>query len=106
MQPLGKSKDAYEIQIWFLINSLLTLEYGVDMPILQIPGIFPADMCSNLIQGLLYTWADSLGTFFATFLVMKMSKNDSNIICRSSKKNLFSQNLEDVAQKLSQPRPF
>ena len=60
------------------------------MPILQIPGIFPADMCSNLIQGLLYTWADSLGTFFATFLVMKISKNGGNNIFTSSKNINFS----------------
>ena len=27
-----------------------------------------------------HTWMDSLGTFFETFAVMKISKNDSNII--------------------------
>ena len=41
-------------------------------------------------QGLLYTWTDSLGTFLVTFVIMKISKNDSNIICRSSKNITFS----------------
>ena len=36
-------------------------------------------------QGLLYTWTDSLGTVFATFIIMKISKNDDNTIYRSSK---------------------
>ena len=42
-----------------------------------------------IYQGLLYTWTSSLGTFFATFVMMKISKNDSNIICRSSKNITF-----------------
>ena len=33
----------------------------------------------------LHTWTSSLGTFFPTFVKMKISKDDSNIICRSSK---------------------
>ena len=41
-------------------------------------------------QGLLYTWTDSLGTFLVTFVIMKISKSDSNIICRSSKNITFS----------------
>ena len=41
-------------------------------------------------QRLLHTWTDSLvGTFFQTFIVMKISKNDSNIIGRSSKNITF-----------------
>ena len=39
----------------------------------------------DLAQRLLHTWTDSLGTFFQTFIIMKISENDSNIICRSSK---------------------
>ena len=46
-------------------------------------------ICSNLMQRLLHTWTDSLGTFFQTFIIMKISKNDSNIICRSSKNITF-----------------
>ena len=42
-----------------------------------------------LMQGLLYTWTDSLSTFFATFVLMKISKNNSNTICRSSKNITF-----------------
>ena len=53
-------------------------------------------------QRLLHTWTDSLGTFFQTFIIIKISKNDSKIF----KKYNFSQNLEGVAQKLSPPRPF
>ena len=41
-------------------------------------------------QGLLYTWTDSLGAFFATFVIMKISKNDRNMNCRSSKDITFS----------------
>ena len=40
-------------------------------------------------QGLLYTWTDSLGTFFATFVIIKISVNDTNTICRSSKSITF-----------------
>ena len=40
-------------------------------------------------KGLLYTWTSSLGKFFPTFVMMKISKNDSNIICRSSKNTTF-----------------
>ena len=43
----------------------------------------------SLDQGLLYTWTDSLGTFFATFLIIKISVNDTNTICRSSKSITF-----------------
>ena len=41
------------------------------------------------MQRLLHTWTDSLGTFFETFAKMKISKNDSNTICRSSKNIAF-----------------
>ena len=41
-------------------------------------------------QGLLYTWTDSLGAFFATFVLMKISKNDRNMNCKSSKDFTFS----------------
>ena len=40
-------------------------------------------------QRLLHTWTSSLGTFFPTFVKMKISKDDSNIICRSSKNITF-----------------
>ena len=35
--------------------------------------------------GLLYIWTDTLGTFFATFVIMKIYRNNSNTICTSSK---------------------
>ena len=44
---------------------------------------------NNISQRLLHTWTDSLGTFFQTLIIMKISKNDSNIICRSSKDITF-----------------
>ena len=43
----------------------------------------------SIHQGLLYTWTSSLGAFLPTFVTMKISKNDSNIICRSSKNITF-----------------
>ena len=43
----------------------------------------------TFIQGLLYTWTDSLGIFFATFVIMKIFKNSSNTICRPSKNITF-----------------
>ena len=51
--------------------------------------------CSGDAQGmlgqrLLHTWTDRLGAFFVTFVIMKISKNDSNTICRSSKNITFS----------------
>ena len=44
---------------------------------------------ADVKQGLLYTWTDSLGTFFATFVIIKISVNDTNTICRSSKSITF-----------------
>ena len=43
----------------------------------------------EISQGFLYTWTSSLGTFYATFVIIKISKKDSNIICRSSKNITF-----------------
>ena len=57
---------------------VLSRDIKTDLPLGPEPG-----------QGLLYTWTSSLGTFFATFVIMKISKNDSNIICRSSKNITF-----------------
>ena len=49
----------------------------------------PCIQLCALVQGLLYTWTDSLGTFFATFVIIKISVNTTNTICRSSKSITF-----------------
>ena len=41
------------------------------------------------IQRLLHTWTSRLGTFFPTFVKVKISKDDSDIICRSSRNITF-----------------
>ena len=76
------SDDSYELEI-FEIGSL-DLQ-GVEA--LHLAGL---KIIAKIVQGLLYTWTDRLGTFLATFVVMKISKKDSNIICRSSKNITFS----------------
>ena len=61
------------------------LMFGVQTDICVRRGI----LLRTISQGLLYTWTDSLGTFFATFVIIKISVNDTNTICRSSKSITF-----------------
>ena len=59
------------------------LKYPTRQKIIQFMKLY------ILGQRLLHTWTDSLDTFFETFAIMKISKNDSNIIWRSSKDITF-----------------
>ena len=59
-----------------------------------------------LNQGLLYTWRDSIGTFFATFIIMKIFKNDTNTICRSSKSITFFPKFGGCRSKIEPSTPI